>query len=87
MKEEQIAQFREKLDQHYAWPAVYTFKFIVPTGAEQHVIARIPNHEAQFKSSKNGKYTSLTFQMMLPSAQAVIAVYQSVADIDGLIAL
>ncbi len=87
MREEQIAQFREKLDQHYAWPAVYTFKFIVPNGAEQQVMARIPNHEAQLKPSKNGKYTSLTFQMMLPSAQAVIEVYQSVADIEGLIAL
>lgn len=78
---------REKLDQHYAWPALYTFKFIVPTGKEAQVKILFPRHETAERISKNGNYTSLTVQMMMPSSNAVIDVYLKTSEIDGLIAL
>lgn len=78
---------REKLDQHYSWPSLYTFKFIVPKGKEEEVKRLFPLHEAAERHSKNGNYTSVTFNMMMPSSNAVIEVYQKVSSIEGIIAL
>jgi len=78
---------REKLDKHYAWPALYIFKFIVPKGKEVAVKELFPTHEVSEKESKKGNYTSLTVQMMVPSSDAVIEVYKKAAAIEGLIAL
>jgi uncharacterized protein len=82
-----INNFREKLDAHYAWPALYTFKFIVRTGSEEQLLKLFPKHVASQKASKNGNYTSVTYSMMMPSSNAVIEVYQVVSTVEGLIAL
>lgn len=87
MTAEWINQFKEKLDQHYAWPALYTFKFIVPKGKESEVKALFPNHHTSEKQSKNGNYSSITIQMMANSSKAVIDVYQAASSIEGIIAL
>lgn len=79
--------FREKLDQHYQWPALYVFKFIVPTGKEPEVRNLFPLHPVSEKFSANGKYTSVTFELLMPTADAVIVVYERAAKIEGLIAL
>jgi len=65
---------REKLDEHYTWPSLYTFKFIVPKGKEAEVKILFPNHEPSERQSKNGNYTSITLNMMMPSSEAVIDV-------------
>jgi len=75
------------LDKHYAWPALYTFKFIVPKGKEVEVTTLFPSHIATERISKNGNYTSITFQMMMPSSEAVVAVYVSTSKVEGIIAL
>lgn len=82
-----MTSFREKLDQHYAWPSLYMFKFIVPTGREDQVKKLFPLHTTSEKLSKNGNYTSITIQMMMPSSEAVIGIYQQASSIEGLIAL
>lgn len=82
-----LTNFREKLENHYAWPSLYTFKFIVPTGQEEAVKVLFPNHTTTEKLSKNGKYTSITINMMMPSSDAVIEVYQAASVIEGIIAL
>lgn len=80
-------RFREKLDRHYHWPSLYIFKFIVPKGKEKEVKQLFPLHLATQKASKNGNYVSVTIQMMMPSSDAVVDVYLSAAQIEGLIAL
>jgi len=87
MDQESINSFRDKLDKHYAWPSVYLFKFIVPTGKEDDVKKLFPLHNTSEKRSKNEKYTSISVQMMMPSSDAVINVYIRAAEIEGLIAL
>jgi putative lipoic acid-binding regulatory protein len=87
MDQDWINSFREKLDQHYAWPSLYMFKFIVPSGKEEEVKRLFPNHNTSEKPSKNGNYVSVTVQMMMPSSEAVIKVYVAASSIDGLIAL
>jgi hypothetical protein len=87
MDKEWIKVFAEKLDQHYAWPSLYIFKFIVPTGRENDVKNLFPLHTTTEKQSRKGNYTSITIQMMMPSSEAVIAIYEQASIIPGLIAL
>jgi uncharacterized protein len=87
MDSQNFEKFREQLDQHHAWPALYTFKFIVPLGKELPLRSLFPNHTPNEKASKNGNYTSFTYQMMMPSSQAVIDIYVLVSKVEGLIAL
>jgi hypothetical protein len=79
--------FREKLEQHYQWPALYTFKFIVPQHKAEEVKKLFPTRTPEEKSSSQGNYISFTFSMMMPSSDAVIEVYQKATAIEGLIAL
>ncbi len=79
--------FREKLDQHYSWPTLYTFKFIVSLGKESEVKNLFPQHVPTEKKSKNGNYTSITFQMMMNSSDAVIEVYVQASVVQGIVAL
>jgi uncharacterized protein len=87
MSEAWYVSFQEKLDQHYAWPSLYVFKFIVPKGKETELKILFPLHTAAEKASKNGNYTSITLQMMMRSSLAVIEVYKKIATIEGIIAL
>ncbi|MBX2967942.1 MAG: DUF493 family protein [Cyclobacteriaceae bacterium] len=82
-----VESFRSKLEQHYSWPSLYMFKFIVPKGKETEVRNLFPAHEVTEKPSREGNYTSLTIQIMAPSSNVVIEIYQKAAAIEGLIAL
>lgn len=88
MEQQQWADsFREKLNQHYRWPALYIFKFIVPSGKEPEVKAMFPEKNVTEKLSSSGKYTSVTIELTMKSAEEVIAIYQQATKIEGLIAL
>lgn len=88
MEPDWINSFREKLDKYYAWPSLYTFKFIIPAGRQEDLRQLFPLHTtATEKSSEKGKYISLTYQMMMPSSDSVIAVYQKASVIEGIVAL
>jgi putative lipoic acid-binding regulatory protein len=63
------------------------FKFIVPTGKENQVKELFPHHTTTEKQSRQGNYTSITVQMMMPSSDAVIGIYERASIIEGLIAL
>lgn len=78
---------RKKLEGHYTWPALYTFKFIVPHQTLAAVKMLFPKQKTTERQSKDGNYTSVTVQMMMPSSQAVIEVYKMVSKIEGIIAL
>lgn len=82
-----IDSFREKLDQHYTWPALYVFKFIVPTGKEDEVKQLFPLHTTVEKLSKQGNYTSVTAEMMMTSGDAVLNIYIEASKIEGIVAL
>ena len=79
---------KEKLDQHYAWPALYMFKFIVPADQQEELRKMFPLHiTSTEKKSGKGNYVSLTYQMMMPSSESVIEVYKKVSAIKGIVAL
>jgi uncharacterized protein len=87
MMEERMISFKQKLDAVYVWPALYVFKFIVPHERVEDVKVLFPNHFSTEKQSEKGKYTSVTINMMMPSSDAVVDVYQKVKHIEGLIAI
>ena len=74
------------------WPAEYLYKFIIKT--ESIKIAKIDaifdNMGAVIKTieSKNGKYTSVSINVMMKNPDAVIGKYKEVAEkIEGVISL
>ncbi len=89
-------EFYEKLkSQLYdtaLWPSEYLYKFIVTTNT-----VKIAKTEALFdnmgavintKASKNGKYTSISINVLMRNPDAVIAKYKEVAEkIEGVISL
>lgn len=85
--QESIESFREKLEQEYEWPALYIYKFIVPSEKIGEVKALFPMHEVSEKASSNGNYISLTARVMAESSQSIINVYLEANKIEGLIAL
>jgi hypothetical protein len=87
MESDWADSLREKLDRHYIWPSLYTFKFIVPKEKVEEVKRLFPRHESKEKYSKNGNYISVTLQMMMPGSAEVIEVYHLAAGVEGLIAL
>ncbi len=87
MEKEWKKSFQEKLDQYHAWPVLYVFKFIVPKGKEEELRKLFLTNNVTEKNSANGNYVSFTIQMMCPSSEAVIDVYEKVENIEGLISL
>jgi uncharacterized protein len=81
------AAFKEKLEAHTTFPALYMFKFIVPKAQQDELAALLPNNAVQFKQSSGGTYVSATIEAMMPNSDAIIAVYEKAAKINGVIAL
>jgi len=87
MDQQWLMSFREKLDQQHAWPTLYIFKFIVPKGKEQEVKSLFPGHTTSDRPSRQGNYTSLSLEIMMPSSDAVIGIYEKASHIEGIVTL
>jgi hypothetical protein len=85
--ENQIESFREKLEAVSVWPSLYMFKFIVPAEQKEKVIEIFSTHEVKERPSKNGKYVSLTINVLANSADQIIDKYLETYKIKGIIAL
>ncbi|WP_029033713.1 DUF493 family protein [Salinimicrobium terrae] len=95
-KEQEPEEFYRKLKSQLLdttdWPAIYLFKFIVPTDKE-----KIRDVEDIFdnlgavintKQSKKGKYTSVSVNVRMKSPDTVIEKYKEVGQkIEGVISL
>ena len=82
-------KLHEQLTQQ-EWPNVYLFKFIMPNTAEHmaRVMALFGDlTEIAFQESKTGKYISVTAKEVMLSADDIIAIYRSAAEIKGVITL
>lgn len=84
-------RLRIELDNTNVWPAEYLFKFIVPTEDE-----KIEKVEKAFdgigaiivtKKSKTAKYTSISIDVQMQSAQNIIDKYLELSNIKGIISL
>jgi len=82
-----LASFKEQLDAQTNFPTVYMFKFIVPMGKEGEVAKLLPNNEMVLKESAKGSFVSATIQAMMPSSDAIVAIYERASEIEGIISL
>lgn len=85
--ENSINSFKDKLDKEYNWPALYTFKFIVPKGKENEVKQLFSNHVVKEKFSSKGNYISITAEIMAQSSDKVVEYYLEANKVEGIIAL
>jgi putative lipoic acid-binding regulatory protein len=89
--EEFFERLKQELINSTLWPSEYLFKFIVPS--EEKKILEIENAFDQMGAvidttkSKTGKYTSVSINVRMDSAQAVIDKYIQLSTIEGIISL
>lgn len=83
------ANFKEKLENVEQFPCIYNFKFILTDGIDKIEELRkiLPNDEFTSKTSKTGKYVSITVKKEMQSADEVIAVYKQAGNIKGIMTL
>jgi putative lipoic acid-binding regulatory protein len=84
-------RLKSELEESTTWPAVYLYKFIVPTNATNINLVEntFNNMGAVIKTnaSKTGKYTSISIHVSMQNADKVIEKYQKLATIEGIISL
>jgi putative lipoic acid-binding regulatory protein len=80
-------RFKELLDDQHAFPGRYTFKFIAGRDELASVLALLPEETPVIRPSSRSNYVAVTFEVDVPSSDAVVAVYERAARIDKLISL
>lgn len=78
---------KKALDDQNILPGVFMFKFIAPENKQEEVLSLFDENDVTSRSSKTGKYVSLTAKVFMSSSQDVIDIYQTVSQIKGVIAL
>ncbi len=89
--EEFYARLKEQLVDSTLWPSEYLYKFIVPTDPNKvkQITDAFDNMGAVIKSniSKTGKFTSVSVNVTMKSAQSVIDKYKQLSVVEGIISL
>ncbi len=85
-------KLKEQLIETTSWPSEYLYKFIVKTNKDKiKQVGKLFDFKGAVIStteSKNGKYTSISINVVMKNADAVIAKYIEVSDnIEGVISL
>lgn len=91
MTESDFERIKKTLDRNHDWPAVYMFKFIVPSDNKKIALVESlfnsKTAEIRSKQSAKGNYTSITIREVMTNAQKVMECYREASKIEGLIAL
>ena len=91
-QEEFYDKLRSQLYETASWPSEYLYKFIVLSDGDkiQQVESIFNNMGAVIKTtpSKNGKYTSISVNLQMPTPEEVIEKYKEVGEkVEGIISL
>jgi len=87
-----LEKIRELLQDEEKFPLLYKFKFIVPSDKVNELTGLLKDdlekgRELSTRPSSKGKYTSVTMSKIVKNADEVIAIYQKVSIIEGVISL
>ena len=90
--EEFYEKLKDRLYKTSSWPSEYLYKFIIKTDKRNLVIIEdlFNNVGAVIntKESKNGKYTSVSINLLMSNPEAVIEKYKEVINkVEGVISL
>ena len=84
-------KLKKKLKKDTSFPTKYLFKFIVPSDDSKiDQVENLFNHEGAVinkKTSKTGKYTSVSIHIVMKKADDIIIKYQQAEKIEGIISL
>jgi len=87
--EKGLETLKEKLNEQ-TWPAVYFFKFIVPSENEKiSMVHSLFDDTADIKmrNSSSGKFTSIGIKTVMMDSESILEVYRKVSKIEGIISL
>ena len=89
--EEFYDRLKVELDLSNSWPALYLFKFIVPTENDnvERVELAFDCMGAVIKTtkSKTGKFTSISVDVTVKDSQEIVDKYLEVSTIKGIVSL
>lgn len=91
--EEFYTKLKSQLEELTVFPTLYLYKFIVPTEENDNKVQAVSEQfdnlgaTIKTKKSKNGKYTSLSIEVKMNSADDIIEKYKEVTKIEGIISL
>ena len=84
-------RLKEELRTTSNWPSIYLYKFIVPTDASKIIAVEeaFDNMGAVINTtkSKNGKFTSISVNVLMEDPEHVVEKYIAVSNIEGIISL
>ncbi|MCB0348978.1 MAG: DUF493 family protein [Bdellovibrionales bacterium] len=79
--------FLNLLQTEHTWPGVYEFRFVIPASSFSSLRDVFSKELYDIKPSAKGNYMRFSCRMHLSSAEEVIAKYEEVRHIEGLISL
>ncbi|NBB80578.1 MAG: DUF493 family protein [Verrucomicrobia bacterium] len=85
--DDSLESFRSSLDANYDWPCLFPFKFIVPKDQREQVLELFADDPVRANESSGGRFIAYTMEMHMHSCDEVIAIYQRVAQVPGVISL
>ena len=91
--EEFYIKLKAQLEDLTVFPTLYLYKFIVPTKDDDTKVLEVTNKfdnlgaTIKTRKSKNGKYTSVSIEVKMKSADVIIEKYKEITTIEGIISL
>lgn len=89
--EEFFENLKNKLNETTTFPSTYLYKFIIPADPQKlKQIENIFNYEGAVintKTSRTGKFTSVSIFVKMNSAEEIIAKYEEAIKVEGVISL
>jgi len=79
--------FKNSLDEEYNFPCDYNFKFIILSNSKEKIFNLIPDAKRIERTSKNGKYTSITLTHVVKNSSEILYIYEKASKIKGVISL
>lgn len=79
--------FRELVNARHHFPCEYSFKFVLPATKENELMGLLPLTKVSRKESSKGNYVSVTASRRFSNVDEVMAIYDRVSKIDGIISL
>jgi len=90
MTDEELENFKQKLQESLSFPSVYMYKFIVETNNRKIALVENlfgPEADIHTKESENGRYISITAKQVVMNVEEVMDIYKRALEIKGIIFL
>ncbi|MCC6797777.1 MAG: DUF493 family protein [Candidatus Hydrogenedentes bacterium] len=84
---DKLVRLHALIDSGHEWPGDYLFKFIVPKDKLVELESHFEGVQFFTRPSANGRFVSLTYKGHFQSSDQVMAIYERVLAIEGIVSL